>query len=385
MANPFQFSSSTVPTWGPGVLGSQAPKWPTLPGFFATPNATNGYNYSFPNPAGARGPTTSVKPIATPPRQPTTSNPVQPVTGAPATTAPSLPGAPTPVLPPGGTAQAPMNGAHGTPTAPARTVAAWTPPPTATGQPPQVGKTGNWMGDLLSAIGSTPTNQVPGLPDLGIEDQGVKNLLAYNQWLLNNANAQNDMYWKMGLQAMQGMGQSEKTDIAQSAAQQNAANEQALMDRGLYNSTISPNLQQGVAREASRQNQRVDEGNAQMLMNWLNQRQMQGPDQNAFAEMIRAAMNRADPQLAAGNLPTGGPPITATPQTAATGAAAPGTVAPGAAAAAAPAKFQTPQQAAAAAPNAGTRAWMLLQSSRAPMGGNIVRPGATPVNTVRRY
>lgn len=310
------FSMSMVPTsFGPGVLGNQEPRMPSGMGIQYARNNTGGMDYSIPRPMVG---------IPQPPR--------------PATYPVSQPGAAltqtartVPVTAPMGAAPAPAMGTPArtpaTPTTPAtapKAISPWIAPPLGStgGVNPTSGA--NWMGDLLSQIGGQSAATAPPLPDLGIEDQGIQNLMAYNAYMQNQANAENQKYWNYGLNAMQSQGQSAKASNAENAAAQNADNEQMLMSRGLYNSTIPANLAGGVNRDRMRADNQVDENNAQMLMNWLNNRQMQGPDQSVFAQLLAQALNKPDPNLAAGNLPPNAPLVTTAANPNGMGALVPG-------------------------------------------------------------
>ncbi len=284
--------SGMIPQFGgygliPNYAGSM---FPTGPGFSSRPNAMGGTDTRL---TLARPP--QVSPWMPPPlpgQNPPTVTPNMPPGGT--TAAPNaMPGrAPAmPNLPGGATGVPPM----GAPVPPAGTAG-----PVAGGAtnstPPQ---SSPWLSGLLGQITGTPFQPLPNTPNLGLP-QGQQNLMAYQTYLQNLANQDNDTRFKQAAMALQGAGQTANTDALQIADQARAGNNQHVMDSGLSNSTILPTLNRGVDKDLSRNQASIQEGIASRLADLLQSKTTTGPDASRFAELMRALSSAPNTSLIPG-------------------------------------------------------------------------------------
>jgi len=228
------------------IPGMSAGSFPQGPGYSTSPNGMNGYNYNATTPAG---------------------------------------GGITPWVPPGGNygVAAPATGSPGGMI------------PTSSGG--SVGGGGSYLSNLLSQISATPSPSVPALPDLGIKNQGVSNMLNYQQYMQNQANADNNQRFNWAVEALQGQGTAANQDIQRQQTAEDAANSQDMISRGLTNTTIEPTLKMGTAEAAQRASQRVNEGVAQQLVNLLQSKSETGPNAGQMFSMMQGAMASPNPNL----------------------------------------------------------------------------------------
>lgn len=102
----------------------------------------------------------------------------------------------------------------------------------------------------------------------------------------NQANIANAQRERDALSLIAGTGQSQIEQINQNAAlaQGNAA--QNLTSRGLGNTTVVDNIQQGIAGDAAMQRRQVEDHKAGTLANLLYQRTDRGPDMGLLAQLL---------------------------------------------------------------------------------------------------
>lgn len=166
------------------------------------------------------------------------------------------------------------------------------------------GGSGGWLSGLLGKASSDAAyRQLPALPDMGIKNQGMLNAMNYQQYLQNLANLKNDQRFQTAIGALEGAGTTAIADVNKSADAQNAVNAQSMISRGLTNSTIEPTLRAGVESDRTYGQQRVNEGIAQMLINLLQSKTDQGPNANAFAQLMQGYGNYPNQNLMNSLLP----------------------------------------------------------------------------------
>lgn len=97
--------------------------------------------------------------------------------------------------------------------------------------------------------------------------------------------------------ALEGVGTSARQRIADQQAQQSAASDQSLISRGLGNTTVVNANRRGIASDAERANQSIDEQVASMKSGLLTQRagsELQLGNLNADAILSRSATSGLD-------------------------------------------------------------------------------------------
>jgi hypothetical protein len=162
---------------------------------------------------------------------------------------------------------------------------------------PTAGGTGNYLSNLLAQTAANPGPQIPPLPDLGIKNQAQNNLLQYEAYLQNAANADTNQRFNTAVRALQGQGTSEKQDIAFAQQEADAKNQQDVISQGLNNSTVLPSLRMGTADVATRANQRVDESVARQFIDLLGSKQVQGPNAQQLFQMLMQATSGPQQQF----------------------------------------------------------------------------------------
>ncbi len=120
----------------------------------------------------------------------------------------------------------------------------------------------------------------------------------YQQYLQQLSNQNNQQNFLLAANALKGAGTTATTDAENAAQQQTAQMTQGTIDRGLTNSTIPDTLNRGIQTDLSYNKQRIQEGEAQQLINLLRERQTGGPTNNPLiAQLIAQASNQPNLSL----------------------------------------------------------------------------------------
>lgn len=114
----------------------------------------------------------------------------------------------------------------------------------------------------------------------------------------NQANAANTQRFNISAGLLTTQGQAAKTDVAQQAAKSTADMNQGLMNRGLYNTSTFAPLQQGITREANRQNESIDEQTAGGLASLIGQRNDNGPNASLISQLLQSSVYNRNPGIA---------------------------------------------------------------------------------------
>ncbi len=273
---------SVIPTYAGygGVVPNYAGNmFPNMPGFTSRPNNMNGNDLRV-NVAGPQ----AVSPWMPPPL---------PGMGTPGITpnqpAGTPPASPTYVpRPPGMAATLTTPQAAGTPATPAGGATGTTPSPN-----------GGWLSGLLGQITGQAFQPLPAPPNLGLPQQ-QQNMLAYQTYLQNLANQDNDTRFKQAATALQGSGTTANTEAMNIADQARAGINQDMISKGLNNSTIGSTLNRGVDKDLAFNQQRIQEGIAQQLVNLLQSKNTTGPNTSLFAQLMERLNNVPNTSLIPG-------------------------------------------------------------------------------------
>lgn len=103
------------------------------------------------------------------------------------------------------------------------------------------------------------------------------------------ANLANEERYKEILGMYSGLGQAGRTRIAEQATQQLATGQQGLISRGLGSTTITAGLERGVASDAERQRQQLEESVTMQKAGVMERRTDVGPDIGMYAGLLQSA------------------------------------------------------------------------------------------------
>ena len=103
------------------------------------------------------------------------------------------------------------------------------------------------------------------------------------------ANLANEERYKEILGMYSCLGQAGRTLIAEQATQQLATGQQGLISRGLGSTTITAGLERGIASDAERQRQQLEESVTMQKAGVMERRTDVGPDIGMYASLLQAA------------------------------------------------------------------------------------------------
>lgn len=130
---------------------------------------------------------------------------------------------------------------------------------------------------ILSSLTPTPQQAVPGAPTSPV------NQFITQQNAANSANAQRGQGI---LNLLSGQGKAQLASNQQGYQNQLGQIDQDLTSRGLYNSTIAPNLQQGAQNWLNQSNEQVNENTAMNVANMAERFTQQGPNLGLLATLL---------------------------------------------------------------------------------------------------
>lgn len=125
-----------------------------------------------------------------------------------------------------------------------------------------------------------------------------RGLIRQMQAAQKKANLMNEQRYQQILGQFENLGQAGRARIEQQTIQRQAQATQALTSRGLGGTTIAPAIERGIASDAERRRQELEESVAVQKAGVMERRTDVGPDLGMFASLLQSAGQQAAPSRA---------------------------------------------------------------------------------------